>query len=95
MAQDRHRLETVVAEALHRQRAKTLRQRLSIGANEQRVVAERGWLGAKRAENRDLHACIGHVVFAADDVRNLEINIVDDARERVEERAVGADQNRI
>ena len=74
MAQDRHRLEAFVAEALHGQRAEAFRQRLSVGADEQRVMTECRRRCACRFEQRHLHARVRDVIFAAYDVGDGEVD---------------------
>ena len=58
-------------------------------------MGERGRRGAQRFEQLDLDARVGHVVFAANDVGDGKVDVVDDAGERIQRRAVLADQNRV
>ncbi len=58
-------------------------------------MTKEGHRPAERFEDFDLHTRIGDVVFAADDVRNLEVDVVNDAWQRVKKGAVFADQHRI
>ena len=95
VAHNRHGLQAGVAEAFDRERAKAFRQREAVRADQQAVVAEGGRVGAQRLEQLHLHAGIRHMIFAAQDVRDAEVDVVDDAREGVEGGAVGADQNRV
>src|SRR5690606_31957226 len=69
--------------------------RPSVGADEKAVMRECRWLGAERFEDLDLHGRVRDVILAADDVRDGEVDVVDDAGEGIERRAVGADQNGI
>ena len=57
---------------------------MAIGADQQAVVGE-GWrLVPQRFEQLDLHASIGDVILAADDMRHAEIDVVDHRRQRVQ-----------
>ena len=58
-------------------------------------MAEGGRIVLQRLEQLHLHAAVGDVILAADDVRDAELGVVDDAGEGVEERAVGADDDRV
>jgi hypothetical protein len=60
-----------------------------------REVAELRHRAAEGFEDFDLHAGVRDVVFAADDVGDLEVDVVDDAGQRVEEGAVFADEDGI
>ncbi len=51
--------------------------------------------GAKGEEELDLGGRVGHVIVAADDVADREVDVVDHRRQGVEIAAVGADQDRI
>ena len=95
MREHRHGLIALGRQLAHAERADALGERLAIGADQQREMAERGNLSAQRLENLDLHAGIGDVIFAAHDVGDLEIHIVHHRRQRVEKRAVLADQHRV
>ncbi len=92
MGGDGHRLDAVLAQRGDGECAEALGQRLAVLADQKAVVGERGRCGAQRFEQGDLYAGVGHVILAADDVRDGEVDVVDDAGERVEERSVGADQ---
>ena len=50
---------------------------------------------AERFEDLKLHARIGNVVFAADDVRDAEVDVVDDAGEGIEIGPVGTNEHGI
>ena len=50
---------------------------------------------AERREQVDLHAGVGDVVLAADDVGDAGVDVVHHRGEGVERRAVGADQHRV
>ena len=90
-----HRLDAGFAQAGDRQRAGALRQRLAGRRRQEIVVAEGRRLGAQRLEQRDLHAGIGDMVVAADDVGDAHVDVVGDGRQRVEIGAVLAHQDRI
>ena len=77
IARHRERLDPFRAQALDGERAVALGQRLSVGADQETVVAERGRLRAERLEQLDLRRGIGDVVLAADDMGDAEIDIVD------------------
>ena len=91
----RHRLDAGFAQAGDRQRAGALRQPFAGGGGQQIVVAEGRRLGAERLEQRDLHAGIGDMVVAADDMGDAQVDVVDDRRQRVEIGAVLAHQHRV
>ena len=90
-----HRLDAGFGKAGDRQRAAALRQPLARRRGQQIVVAEGRRLGAERLEQRDLHAGIGDMIVAADDMRDAELDVVDHRRQRVEIAAVLAHQHRI
>jgi len=50
---------------------------------------------AQRFEDFDLRCRVGDVIFAADDVRHAEFDVVDHRRQRVEEASVLALEHRI
>ena len=58
-------------------------------------MAEGRRLGAQRLEQLDLRRGIGDVIFAAHHMSDAEVDVVDDARQRIEIAAVGADQHRV
>ena len=66
-----------------------------VGGRQQIVVAEVRRLGAERLEQRDLHAGVGDVVVAADDMGDAHVDVVDDRRQRIEIGAVLAHKDRI
>src|SRR5690606_31425315 len=72
-----------------------LGKRLSLRPVQQRVMRKDRRLRAKRADDLDLHASIGDVVRAANDMGDPEVNIIHDAWQRIEEAAILADQHRI
>ena len=57
--------------------------------------AKTGAARAERLEDLDLHRRVGDVVLAADHVRDGEVDVVDDRRQRVEIGAVLAHQHRV
>lgn len=58
-------------------------------------MREVGDYRAERLEDFDLHRRIGHVILAADDMRDVKVRVVNNGRQRVEKPAVFADENRI
>ena len=58
-------------------------------------MAEGGRRGAQRLEQLDLRRGVGHMVLAADDMGDAEVDVVDHARQRVEIGAVVPDQHRV
>ena len=58
-------------------------------------MAEARRLDAERLEELDLRRGIGDVILAAHHMRDAEVDVVDDARQRIEIAAVGADEHRI
>jgi len=43
----------------------------------------------------NLHPGVGDVIFAAHDMRDRHVGVIDDARECIEERAVATDEHRV
>ncbi len=95
IARHGERLDAFGAQALDGKRLVALGQRLSVGADEQAVMAESGRRGVERLEELDLRRGIGDVVLAPDHMGDAEIDVVGDARQRVEVGPVGPDQNRV
>ena len=95
VARHGERLEPLLAHALNGERPVALGQRLTLGADQQIVMAEGRRLGAQRLEQLDLRRGIGDVILAADHMGDAEVDVVDHARQRVEIGAVGADQHRV
>ncbi len=58
-------------------------------------MTERGCFPAQRFENGQLYACVGDVILATDDMRDGERDIVDDAGECIEIRAIRANKDGI
>ena len=58
-------------------------------------MAEGGRLCAQRFEQLDLRRGVRDVILAADHMGDAEIDVVDDARQRIEIGAVGAHQHRV
>jgi hypothetical protein len=69
--------------------------RLHFGRGEKRMMGKCGRACPQRMKEIDLHTGIGHVILAADDVRDGKVDVIDDACKSVEECAVLADQHRI
>ena len=67
----------------------------AVGAVQQRQVGVDRRRRAERLEHQQLLGRVGEVVLAADDVRDLGVEVVDRDREVVEHRAVGAGDHRI
>ena len=59
------------------------------------MVTEDRRLGSQRLEQGDLHAGVGDVVVAADDMADAHLDVVDNGGQRIEIRAVLAHQDRI
>jgi len=68
----------------------TLRQLLAVLAEQKPVMDVLRRLAAERADQLRLQLGVGAMVGAADDVRDLEVVIVDGARKLIGRRAVGA-----
>ena len=104
-----HRLGQVagVAQLLHGRRAVALGELLAVGPVQQRQVrVDRLRRRRRRAPRRDarrrhrleheqLLGRVGEVVLAADDVRDVRVEVVDGDREVVEDAAVGARDDRV
>ena len=67
---------------------RALRQLAPVGAEDQPVVHELRWGRSKRFEEPPVHRFVGAMVVAADDVRDPEVDVVDNGRELVRRRAV-------
>ena len=65
---------------------------LAVLAEDQPVVDELGRLRAERLEQPPVELLVRPVVVAADDVRDAEVDVVDDAREVVGRRPVLAER---
>ena len=75
MRHDRQGFQPVLAKAVYRQRAETLRQSFALRAREKIVVRE-GWnRRADRLEDLDLHRRVRHMVFAADNMGDAQIRM--------------------
>jgi hypothetical protein len=88
-------LESFLAQTPDGQRPLALRQSLALGADQEIVMAEGGGLGTKRLEQLNLRCRVGDVILAAHHMGDAEVDIVDDARQRVEIGTIGADQHRV
>ena len=90
----RGRREPVVPQIADRRVLRPLRELLAVLAEEQPVVDHLRQLTAERPRDPLLHLLVRPVVGAADDVGDAEVEVVDDGRELVGGRAVGARQRR-
>ncbi len=72
-----------------------LRQRLAVGAVQQRQVRVQRRLGPERLQHQQLARGVGEVVLAAHDVRDPHVGVVDGDREVVERRAIGAGDHEV
>ena len=86
---DRLRLDPRVAKMRDAQRSQTLGQ-FALGAGQQRFVREGGWRDAHRIEHLQLQRGVGHMVFAAHDMGDAQIGIVDRRWQHIQPRSVGA-----
>ena len=89
VVQHRFGREAAVAVALHRHRFLSLRQLLPARLDEQRHVREQRRLPAHALVDEELARRAGHVLAAADHVRDAHVVVVDDDGEVVDRRAVG------
>jgi signal transduction histidine kinase len=92
---DRAGLHAVGAQAAQRKPLQALGKLAAVAIHQQRQMREfqPPRIGAEGAENVDLHAGVGDVILAADDMGNAGEDVIDDAGEGVERRAVRADQH--
>ena len=81
-----------LAQGLHGRAGGTLRELLAVLAEDQAVVDELRRLGAERGEQPTVQVLVRPVVEAAHDVRDPEVDVVDDARQVVRRGAVLAQQ---
>ncbi len=79
----------------HAHRAVALGEALPVRTENHGHVGIQGQVRAQRIQNIDLARGVVHVVVAADDVRHLHVQIVDDHREVIGRRAVGAHDDQI
>ena len=68
---------------------------LAVGTQDHRDVGERGHGRAEGLVDHDLARGVGKVVVAADDVGDLHHGVIDDGREVVRGRAVGAEDDKV
>ena len=68
---------------------------LAVGAQDHGDVGERGHGRAESLIDHDLTRGVGQVVVAADDMGDLHHGVVDDGREVVRGRAVGAEDDKV
>ena len=86
---------TGVAVLLHRSCAVALGELLTVGAQDHGDVGERGHGRAEGLVDHDLARGVGQVVVAADDMGDLHHGVVDDGREVVRGRAIGAEDDKV
>ena len=72
---------------------RALRQLLSVGADEEAVVDHLRRLRAERTMQRGVQLLVRPVIRTADDVRDAEVDVVDDGREMERRRAVVAPEH--
>ncbi len=92
---ERQRLDALFAQIGKRKAAGAFGEPRSTGIGQQRQMAEFRHLGAERLEQLDLRPGVGHVVGAANDRGDGEVDIVHHGGERVEVTAIGAHQHGI
>lgn len=92
---NRHRLDTLLPQSFDRQRTGALGQAFATDGRQKIVVPEARRFAAQRLEKRDLNAGVGDMVVATDDMRDAEVDIVDDGGQRIKVRAVLAHQHRV
>ena len=85
----------LVAIGFDAERAVALRQLGAVGAVDQRDVRIDRLGPAHRADDRQLAEGVVEMVVAADDVGHAHVVVVDDDREHVGRRAVGAQQHEV
>ena len=68
---------------------------LAVGAQDHGDVGERGHGRAEGLVDHDLARGVGQVVVAADDVGDLHHGVVDDGREVIRGRAIGAEDDKV
>ena len=84
-----------IAVLLHRGGAMALGELFAVGAQNHGDVGERRHGRTEGLVNHDLTRGVGQVVVAADDVGDLHHGVVDDGREVVRGRAVGAEDDKV
>ena len=87
--------EALGAVVVDRRLALALAHLRPVRVEDERQVGERGHVVAERPEQQDVLGRVRDVVLAADDVGDLHRGVVDDDREVVERRAVGADDDEV
>ena len=68
---------------------------LAVGAQDHGDVSERGHGSAEGLVDHDLTRGVGQVVVAADDMGDLHHGVVDDGREVIRGRAIGAEDDKV
>ena len=68
---------------------------LAVGAQDHGDVGERGHGRAEGLVDHDLTRGVGQVVVAADDMGDLHHGVVDDGREVVRGRVIGAEDHKV
>ena len=86
---------TGVAVLLHRGGAVALGELFAVGTQDHGDVGERGHGRAEGLVDHDLTRGVGQVVVAADDMGDLHHGVVDDSREVVRGRAIGAEDDKV
>ncbi len=84
-----------VAVLLHRGGAVTLGELLAVGAQDHGDVSKRGHGRAEGLVDHDLTRGVRQVVIAADDMGDFHHGVVDDGREVVRGRAIGAEDDKV
>ena len=84
-----------VAVLLHRGGAVAFGELLAVGTQDHGDVGERGNGGAEGLVNHDLARGVGQMVVAADDMGDLHHGVVDDGREVIRGRAIGAEDDEV
>ena len=86
---------TGVAVLLHRGSAVALGEFFAVGTQDHGDVGECGHGRAEGLVDHDLARRVGQMVVAADDVGNLHHGVIDDSREVIRGRAVGAEDDEV
>ena len=93
--QKRHRLHPLRAQVTQRQRAQTFRQRLALGAGQQRMVRKGGRCAAQRLHDLNLRRRVGHMIRAPHDAGHPHVDVIDRRGKGIQHLPVGPDQDRV
>ena len=90
-----HRLQTRFALVPNRQRTEALGERFALRTGEERKMSVGRGRISQGLRDLDLNSCVGDMVFAANDMGDSHLAVVDDGGQRIERGPILPDQYRI